>query len=173
MRLRCAQFLADQVAEAKAQGVLFSLHLKATMMKVSDPVLFGHAVYVYLQGCVRQTMARRWRSWASIPTTGSATSSVRSKTLPAEQRSAIEADIEAAMASQPDMYMVNSDRGITNLHVPSDVIIDASMPALIRAGGKGWGPDGKEHDTKCVIPDSSYAPVYAETIDVLQTAWRL
>ena len=156
-------FLTEQVAEAKAQGVLFSLHLKATMMKVSDPVLFGHAVYVYLKDVFDKHGATLDEIGVN-PNNGIGDIVGKIQSLPSDRRSAIEADIEAAMASQPDMYMVNSDRGITNLHVPSDVIIDASMPALIRAGGKGWGPDGKEHDTKCVIPDSSYAPVYAETV---------
>ena len=157
-------FLTEQIADSKAQGVLFSLHLKATMMKVSDPVLFGHTVYAYLQD-VFEKHASTFGELGVNPDNGIGDLEAKVATLPAAKRSEIEADIKAAMASQPDMYMVNSDRGITNLHVPSDVIIDASMPALIRAGGKGWGPDGKEHDTKCVIPDRSYAPVYAEAID--------
>ncbi len=158
-------FLAEQVADAKANsGVLFSLHLKATMMKVSDPILFGHAVSVYL----KDVFAKHGDALAAAgvdPDNGIGDLEAKLGNLPADQKTAIAADLKAALASQSPMYMVNSDRGITNLHVPSDVIIDASMPALIRAGGKGWGPDGKEHDTKCVIPDSSYAPVYAETIN--------
>jgi isocitrate dehydrogenase len=157
------KFLAEQIADAKAKGVLFSLHLKATMMKVSDPVLFGHAVYTYLKD-VFDKHAATFEKLGVDPNNGIGDLEAKIKALPDAERQAIEADIKAAMASQPDLYMVNSDRGITNLHVPSDVIVDASMPALIRAGGKGWGPDGKEHDTKCVIPDNSYAPVYAETI---------
>ena len=162
------EFLTEQVADAKAQGVLFSLHVKATMMKVSDPVLFGHAVYVMLKD-VFEKHADVFAELGVDPDSGIGDLEAKIKTLPEAQRTAIEADIAACLAEQPDMYMVNSDRGITNLHVPSDVIIDASMPALIRAGGKGWGPDGKEHDTKCVIPDASYAPVYAATIDFCKT----
>jgi isocitrate dehydrogenase len=158
-------FLAEQVADAKAApGVLFSLHLKATMMKVSDPVLFGHAVSVYL----KDVFAKHGDALAAVgvdAANGIGDLEGKLANLPADQKAAIEADLKSALASQPPLYMVNSDRGITNLHVPSDVIIDASMPALIRAGGKGWGPDGNEADTKCVIPDSSYAPVYAETIN--------
>ena len=156
-------FLAEQMEEARAQGVLFSLHLKATMMKVSDPVLFGHAVYVYLKD-VFDRYADLLDEIGANPNNGLGDLMARIGALPEEKRTAIEAAIEESRAAGPDLYMVNSDRGITNLHVPSDVIIDASMPALIRAGGKGWGPDGAEHDTKCVIPDRSYAPVYAETI---------
>lgn len=157
-------FLAEQVADAKAQGVLFSVHLKATMMKVSDPVIFGHAVSVYL----KDVFAKHAATLAELdvdPNNGIGDLEAKIATLPADKRAAIAADIAAALGSGPAMYMVNSDKGISNLHVPSDVIVDASMPALIRAGGKGWGPDGKEHDCKCVIPDSSYAPVYAATID--------
>ncbi len=156
-------FLEEQVAEAKQQGVLFSLHLKATMMKVSDPILFGHAVRAYLKP-VFDKHGAALDAVGVDPDNGIGDLEAKLADLPADKKAEIEADIKAAMAAQPPMYMVNSDRGITNLHVPSDVIIDASMPALIRAGGKGWGPDGKEHDTKCVIPDNSYAPVYAETI---------
>jgi isocitrate dehydrogenase len=156
-------FLAAQIKDAKDKGVLFSLHLKATMMKVSDPVLFGHAVSVYLA----DVFAKHGETLKKIgvnPDNGIGAMEDKIAELPADERAAIEADMKAAFAQQPPMYMVNSDKGLTNLHVPSDVIIDASMPALIRAGGKGWGPDGKEHDTKCVIPDNSYAPVYDETI---------
>ncbi len=157
------RFLLAEIADAKARNVLFSVHLKATMMKVSDPVLFGHAVYAYL----KEVFDKHATTFAQIgvdPDLGIGDLEAKIKSLPADKQAEIEADIKACMANQPDMYMVNSDRGITNLHVSSDVIIDASMPALIRAGGKGWGPDGKEHDTKCVIPDNSYAPVYDETI---------
>jgi len=158
------KFLAEQVADAKAKGVLFSLHLKATMMKVSDPVLFGHAVYVYLKD-VFDKHAATFEKLGVDPNNGIGDLEAKLKTLPDAERESIKADIKAAMTSQPDLYMVNSDRGITNLHVPSDVIVDASMPALIRAGGKGWGPDGKPRDTKCVIPDSSYAGVYDAVIE--------
>ncbi len=156
-------FLRSEIADAKARGVLFSLHMKATMMKVSDPIIFGHAVSVFLAD-VFEKHADTFAELGVNPNSGIGDLEARVQTLPDAKRAEIEADIEAALASQPPMYMVNSDRGITNLHVPSDVIIDASMPAVIRAGGKGWGPDGKEADTKCVIPDNSYAPVYDETI---------
>jgi len=157
-------FLAEQVQDAKDQGVLFSLHMKATMMKVSDPIIFGHAVSVFLA----DVFDKHGDALASLgvdPNNGIGDLETKIQTLPEGERAAIEADIKTCLEAGPDMYMVNSDRGITNLHVPSDVIIDASMPALIRGGGKGWGPDGAEHDTKCVIPDNSYAPVYAATID--------
>lgn len=157
-------FLAEQVQAAKDQGVLFSLHMKATMMKVSDPIVFGHAVSVFL----KDVFDKHGDTLASLgvdPNNGIGDLEAKIQSLPEDQRAAVEADIKACLEAGPDMYMVNSDRGITNLHVPSDVIIDASMPALIRGGGKGWGPDGAEHDTKCVIPDNSYAPVYAATIE--------
>ncbi|MCH9807857.1 MAG: NADP-dependent isocitrate dehydrogenase [Alphaproteobacteria bacterium] len=157
-------FLADEVADAKAQGVLFSLHMKATMMKVSDPIIFGHAVYVYFKD-VFDKHADTLDRLGVNPNNGVADLVAKIQSLPDAERAAIEADLKACLDNKADMYMVNSDKGITNLHVPSDVIIDASMPALIRGGGKGWGPDGKEHDTKCVIPDNCYAPVYTETIN--------
>ncbi len=157
------KFLKAEVADAKAQGVLFSLHLKATMMKVSDPIIFGHAVAVFLE----ELFAKHGKALHDAgvnPNFGIGTLESRLADLPAETRAVIEADLKAVMAKQPPLYMVDSDRGITNLHVSSDVIVDASMPALIRAGGKGWGPDGKAADCKCVIPDNSYAAVYDETI---------
>lgn len=157
-------FIREQVKDAKDQGVLFSLHLKATMMKVSDPIIFGHAVRVYLM-YVFDKHERVFADLGVDPDFGISDLFSKVRSLPKEQRAVIEEDIRICMAVQPDLYMVDSDKGITNLHVPSDVIIDASMPALIRAGGKSWGPDGTEHDTKCVIPDSCYAPVYAETIE--------
>lgn len=158
------QFIGDQIADAKAQGVLFSLHMKATMMKVSDPIIFGAAVAEYFKP-VFDKHADTLAELGVNLNNGFGDVLAKIEGLDADTRAEIEADIEACLSEQPDMYMVNSDKGISNLHVPSDVIIDASMPALIRAGGKGWGPDGNEHDTKCVIPDNSYAPVYAETID--------
>ncbi len=157
-------FLIEQVADAKAQDVLFSMHVKATMMKVSDPIIFGHAVYAYFKD-VFDKHAETFAEIGIDPDDGVGDLLAKIEILPEDKRTAIKADIDACLAEQPDMYMVNSDRGITNLHVPSDVIIDASMPALIRDGGKGWGPDNAQHDTKCVIPDRSYAPVYAEAID--------
>ena len=156
-------FLAEQVKDAKEQGVLFSLHLKATMMKVSDPVIFGHAVMVYFADLF-QKHADTFADIGINPNNGFGDVEAKIQALPDELRQEIEADIKAALENGPDVFMVNSDKGITNLHVPSDVIIDASMPALIRGGGKGWGPDGNESDAKCIIPDNSYAPVYAETI---------
>ncbi len=156
-------FLAEQIDASKAEGTLFSLHLKATMMKVSDPILFGHAVEIFFQ----DVFAKHADTFAEIgvnPNFGIGDLEDKIATLPTEKAAEIKADIEAAYAARPPMYMVNSDKGITNLHVSSDVIIDASMPALIRAGGKGWGPDGGEADSRCVIPDNSYAPVYDESI---------
>lgn len=157
-------FLAEQIADAKAKGVLFSLHLKATMMKVSDPIIFGCGVTEFFKP-VFDKHAETLEKLSVNPNNGFGDVIAKLKNLDSAKRAEIEADIEACLSEAPDMYMVNSDKGISNLHVPSDVIIDASMPALIRAGGKGWGPDGKEHDTKCVIPDNSYAPVYDETIN--------
>ena len=151
-------FLAEQIEATKAAGTLFSLHMKATMMKVSDPIIFGHAVKAWLAP-VFEAHGDKMKELGVNPNGGLGALLERVK-----DDAEIMAAIEACMAERPPMYMVNSDRGITNLHVPSDVIIDASMPALIRAGGKGWGPDGKEHDTNCVIPDNSYAPVYDATI---------
>ena len=133
------------------------------MMKVSDPILFGHAVEIFLN----DVFAKHSATFADLgvnPNFGIGDLEEKVATLPDDKAAEIKADIDAAYAARPPMYMVNSDKGITNLHVSSDVIIDASMPALIRAGGKGWGPDGKEADSNCVIPDNSYAPVYDETI---------
>jgi isocitrate dehydrogenase len=158
------KFLAEQIADAKAKGVLFSIHLKATMMKVSDPIIFGCAVSEFFKD-VFDKHAATFAELGVDPNNGFGDAVSKIQSLDDAKRAEIEADIEACMAAQPDMYMVNSDKGITNLHVPSDVIIDASMPALIRAGGKGWGPDNKEHDTKCVIPDRSYATVYDEAVN--------
>ena len=151
-------FLASEIEKTKAAGTLFSLHMKATMMKVSDPIIFGHAVKAFLAP-VFDAHGDKMAELGVNPNSGLGDLLTR-----VEGDAAIMADIEACMAARPPMYMVDSDKGITNLHVSSDVIIDASMPALIRAGGKGWGPDGKEADTNCVIPDNSYAPVYDETI---------
>ena len=157
-------FLAAQISDAKQQGVLFSLHLKATMMKVSDPIMFGHAVEVFFAdvfakyGDVIAAAGGDPRNgWASV------LSAVES--LPADQRAAIEADIAAAYANGPDLAMVDSDKGITNLHVPSDVIVDASMPAMIRTSGQMWNAAGEQQDAKAVIPDSSYAGVYQTVIE--------
>ena len=151
-------FLAEEIEKTKAEGTLFSLHMKATMMKVSDPIIFGHAVRAFLAP-VFEAHGDALKSLGVNPNSGLGDLLARVK-----DNADIMAAIDACMAARPPMYMVDSDRGITNLHVPSDVIIDASMPALIRAGGKGWGPDGKEGDANCVVPDNSYAPVYDESI---------
>jgi isocitrate dehydrogenase len=156
-------FLTKELADAKAKGVLFSLHLKATMMKVSDPIIFGHAVSVFLEKLF-ETHGQTLADIGFHPNFGLGDLETRLATLPADKRADLEADLAAIVARQSPLYMVNSDKGISNLHVSSDVIIDASMPALIRAGGKGWGPDGAEADCKCVIPDRSYASIYDETI---------
>jgi isocitrate dehydrogenase len=161
-------FLASQIADAKAQQVLFSVHLKATMMKVSDPIIFGHVVKVFFA----EVFTKHAATLASVganPNDGLASVLSAIDTLPADQRAVIEADIAATYASGPALAMVDSDRGITNLHVPSDVIVDASMPAMIRTSGKMWNSEGKEQDAKAVIPDSSYAGVYAATIDFCRT----
>ena len=157
-------FLAQQVATAKEQGVLFSLHLKATMMKVSDPILFGHAVRAFFP----TVFAEHGEVLAAAglsPNNGLGGIVAGLDALEAEQAQAIRSAIDADLADGPELAMVNSDKGITNLHVPSDVIVDASMPAMIRTSGHMWGPDGEEHDTLAVIPDSSYAGVYQAVVD--------
>ncbi len=156
------QFLDGQIEATKKDGVLFSLHLKATMMKVSDPIIFGHAVKAYLQP-VFDRFGDVLQAAAINPNSGIGAMIEDIQSLP--EKDQIEAAIADVLADRPPLYMVNSDKGISNLHVPSDVIIDASMPALIRAGGKGWGPDGAEADANCVIPDSSYAAVYEEAVE--------
>jgi isocitrate dehydrogenase len=160
-------FLADEIEKTKAEGTLFSLHMKATMMKVSDPIIFGYAVKAFLAP-VFEKHGEAMAALGVNPNSGLGDLLDRVK-----DDAAIMADIDACMAARPPMYMVDSDKGITNLHVSSDVIIDASMPALIRAGGKGWGPDGNEHDTNCVIPDNSYAPVYDESIKFFKENGKL
>ncbi|MDG3040855.1 NADP-dependent isocitrate dehydrogenase [Roseicyclus marinus] len=162
-----SDFFAQEIARTKAEGTLFSLHLKATMMKVSDPIIFGHAVRVFLAP-VFDAFGDRMAALGVNPNSGLGDLLDRVK-----GEADIMAAIEACMADRPPLYMVDSDRGITNLHVPSDVIVDASMPALIRAGGKGWGPDGKEHDAVCVIPDTCYAPVYDETVEFFKQNGKL
>ena len=160
-------FLASEIEKTKAEGVLFSLHMKATMMKVSDPIIFGHAVKAWLAP-VFEAHGDKMAELGVNPNQGLGTLLER-----VEGDAEIMAAIEAVTATRPPMYMVNSDTGITNLHVPSDVIIDASMPALIRNGGKGWGPSGEEADTVCVIPDNSYAPVYDEAIEFFKANGKL
>jgi isocitrate dehydrogenase len=158
------QFLEEQIEDAKKRGVLFSIHMKATMMKISDPKIFGHAVTVYYKD-VFEKHGETLKKLGVDPDNGIGDLYTKIKALPDDQRKAIEADIQAVYQKRPPMAMVNSDKGITNLHVPSDIIIDASMPPVIRDSGKMWGPDGKAHDAKCVIPDSSYAPVYHEVVE--------
>ncbi len=157
-------FLAEQVEDARKQGVLFSLHMKATMMKVSDPIIFGHAVRVYFADLFDKYGATFDELGVDV-NNGFGDLLARIATLPDDQRSAIEADIQAIYERGPALAMVNSDKGITNLHVPSDVIVDASMPAMIRTSGQMWNAAGKQQDTKAVIPDSSYAAVYQAVID--------
>lgn len=154
-------FLAEQVKTTKAAGILFSIHLKATMMKISDPIIFGHAVKVFLQP-VFDAFGEKLVAKGINPNSGFGALLNQVADMPEAEE--ILAAIDTVMADRPSLYMVNSDKGITNLHVPSDVIIDASLPALIRAGGKGWGPDGAAADTNCIIPDSSYAPIYDESV---------
>ncbi|MFT7243995.1 MAG: isocitrate dehydrogenase [Candidatus Azotimanducaceae bacterium] len=156
-------FLQKEIADAKAKGVLFSYHLKATMMKVSDPILFGHGVKAFYKAAFDKH-ADVFESLGVDPNNGVGDAYAKIASLPADQAAAIRADLDACHADGPDMAMVNSDKGITNLHVPSDIIIDASMPAAIRESGKMWGPDGDLHDMKAVIPDRCYAGIYQETI---------
>ncbi|WP_114781855.1 NADP-dependent isocitrate dehydrogenase [Botryobacter ruber] len=156
-------FLEEEIREAKEQDILLSLHLKATMMKVSDPIMFGHAVKVFF----RNTFDKHAATFKEIgvdANNGLGDVYAKIQKLSDEKRAEIEADLKAEMEQRPELAMVNSDKGITNLHVPSDVIIDASMPAAIRSSGQMWGPDGKLHDTKAIIPDRSYAGIYQEVI---------
>jgi isocitrate dehydrogenase len=173
MRRRALQaFLAEQVEDAKRQGVLFSVHLKATMMKVSDPILFGHAVRAYYA----DVFAEHGDTFAELgvsPNDGMASLEAAIQQLPEDQRAAIEADIAAAYESGPDLAQVDSARGITNLHNPNDIIIDASMPPMIRDSGQMWNADDEQQDAKAVIPDSSYAALYAETIADCQRHGKL
>ncbi len=160
-RNKLRAFFEQATNEAKEQGVLLSLHLKATMMKVSDPIMFGHAVSVYY----KDVFEKHADTFASIGVdTRNGLGDVYAKIaeLPEAKRNEIEADIEAVYKTRPELAMVNSDKGITNLHVPSDVIVDASMPAALRSSGKMWGPDGELHDTKAMIPDRNYAGIYQE-----------
>ncbi|MBI5310102.1 MAG: NADP-dependent isocitrate dehydrogenase [Actinobacteria bacterium] len=145
------QFFAEQIADAERQGVLYSVHLKATMMKVSDPIIFGHG----LEAFVGSELFDKYGD--ASPNDGLASL--------LDEHPEAKAEVDAALASGPDLFMVDSDKGVTNLHVPSDVIVDASMPALIRSSGQGWNAAGEQEDTKCVIPDSSYAALYHETIE--------
>ena len=161
---KLADFFAQQTAAAQQENILLSLHLKATMMKVSDPIMFGHAVKVYFAELFSK-YADTFKQLGVDVSNGFGDVVAKVATLPAEQRAAIEADIAEIFNQQPELAMVNSDKGITNLHVPSDVIIDASMPAMIRDGGKMWDRQGNTQDTKAMIPDRCYAGVYQATID--------
>ena len=156
-------FYAAQIEAAKKAGILFSLHVKATMMKISDPIIFGHCVSVFFADVLEKHGATLARIGFD-PDNGVGDLLTRIETLPDAEKAAIKADI-AATYKRPELAMVNSDRGITNLHVSSDMIIDASMPAMIREGGHMWGPDGKLHDVKAVIPDRSYARLFQTVIE--------
>jgi isocitrate dehydrogenase len=161
-------FYEAQIQDAKAKGLLLSLHLKATMMKVSDPIMFGHAVTVYYKD-VFAKHAALFSQLGIDPNNGIGDVYAKIRSLPQEQKAQVEADLTATYRSRPPLAMVDSDKGITNLHVPSDVIIDASMPAAIRTSGRMWGPDGKAHDMKAMIPDRCYAGVYQAVIDDCRT----
>jgi isocitrate dehydrogenase len=163
-RAALASFLEAQMEDAQKQGVLFSLHLKATMMKVSDPIIFGVAVRTFFRD-VFDKHAAAFKEVGVDPNNGLGDLYAAIKRLPPAKQAEIEADIRACYAKRPALAMVNSDKGITNLHVPSDVIIDASIPPMIRDSGQMWGPDGKLHETKAVIPDHGYAPLYHEAIE--------
>ncbi|KHT44843.1 NADP-dependent isocitrate dehydrogenase [Vibrio sinaloensis] len=158
------EFFEEQIAEAKAQDVLLSLHMKATMMKVSDPVIFGHAVKVYYKD-VFAKYGELFDKLGVDVNNGIGDVYAKIQALPAAQKEEIEAALQAVYETQPPLAMVDSDRGITNLHVPSDIIVDASMPAMLRSSGQMWGPDGKQKDTKAMIPDRSYAGIYQAVID--------
>lgn len=158
------EFLEAEIQDANKQDVLMSLHMKATMMKVSDPIIFGHAVKVYYRD-VFEKYGEQFAELGVDANNGIGDVYAKIQSLTDEERTAIEADLQAVYSNRPDMAMVDSDRGITNLHVPSDIIIDASMPAALRSSGQMWGPDGQLHDMKAIIPDRSYAGIYQEVID--------
>ncbi|HZZ83206.1 MAG TPA: NADP-dependent isocitrate dehydrogenase [Anaeromyxobacteraceae bacterium] len=158
------KFYEEQLEDAKQKGVLFSLHLKATMMKVSDPVMFGHAVTVFFKDVFEKHGAALKQAGVN-PNLGLGDLYKKIQSLPAAEKAEIEADIKAVYAKRPPLAMVDSDKGITNLHAPNDIIIDASMPVVVRESGKMWGPDGKLHDAKAVIPDRCYATIYEEVVE--------
>ena len=158
------EFLEAEIQDADDQGVLMSLHMKATMMKVSDPIIFGHAVKVYYKD-IFEEYSDEFAGLGVDANNGIGDVLAKIQSLPAEKRASVEASLQAVYSSRPDMAMVDSDRGITNLHVPSDIIIDASMPAALRSSGRMWGPDGQLHDMKAIIPDRSYGGIYQEVID--------
>ena len=163
-RLALREFLQEQIRNTASQGTLLSLHMKATMMKVSDPIIFGHAVTVYFEDVFKKH-GEVLKKLGVNPNNGLGDVYAKISTLPPAQQEAIKADIAAALKNGPDLAMVDSDKGITNFHVPSDIIIDASMAAALRTSGKMWGPDGKEHDTTAMIPDRSYAGIYQAVVD--------
>ncbi len=158
------KFVAEQIDDAKKSGVLFSVHLKATMMKVSDPVMFGHFVTVFFEDVFTKHAAALKQAGVN-PNLGLGDLYKKIQSLPAEKKAEIEADIKAVYAKRPALAMVDSDKGITNLHAPNDIIIDASMPVVVRESGQMWGPDGKLHDTKAVIPDRCYSTIYKTVIE--------
>jgi len=161
---KLCDYFESAMQDARAQGILLSLHLKATMMKISDPIIFGHAVNVYYRDVFEKHVAI-FEQLGVDTRNGLGDVYAKISALPDDQRETIEADLQAVYAVRPELAMVNSDQGITNLHVPSDVIVDASMPAMIRSSGQMWGPDGKLHDTKAMIPDRNYAGIYQAVID--------
>ena len=165
-------FIAAEIEAAKREGVLFSLHLKATMMKISDPIMFGHAVSVFFADVLEKHAATLKKLGVNL-NNGFGDLLAKIETLPEAEKAAIKADIAAVYASRPPLAMVNSDKGITNLNVPSDVIVDASMPAMIRESGRMWGADGKLHDVKAVIPDRCYATIYQAVIEDCQGPRRV
>ena len=158
------KFYEEQIEDAKKSGVLLSLHLKATMMKISDPIMFGHAVSVYYKD-VFEKHAAVFKELGVSANNGLGDLYAKIKKLPEAKKAEIEADIQAVYKNRPALAMVDSDKGITNLHVPSDIIVDASMPVVVRDSGKMWGPDGKLHDTKAMIPDRCYATTYRTIIE--------
>ena len=165
--MRCGklcEFFEQAMQDAKAEGVLLSLHMKATMMKISDPIIFGHAVNVYYK-TVFDRHAATFERLGVDTRNGIGDVYARISSLPDAERQQIEADLQAVYAQRPQLAMVDSDKGITNLHIPSNVIVDASMPAMIRSSGKMWGPDGKLHDSKAMIPDRNYAGIYQAVIE--------
>jgi isocitrate dehydrogenase len=161
-------FFEEQIEDAKNTGILFSLHVKATMMKVSHPIVFGHCVKVFYKNAFEKHQTL-FDELGVNPNNGVGSVYDKISTLPESQRTEIERDIFACYADRPPIAMVDSDKGVSNLHVPSDVIVDASMPAMIRSSGKMWGPDGKLHDTKAVIPESTYATIYQEIVNFCKT----
>ncbi len=165
-------FYAEQIEDAKAKGLLLSLHLKATMMKISDPILFGHAVSVFYEPALAKHAATL-RKVGFNPNNGIGDLTTKIRALPEAERAEIEADLKAVYALRPALAMVDSDNGITNLHVPSDIIVDASMPVVVRESGQMWGPDGKLHETKAMIPDRCYATTYRTIIEDCRSPRRL